>query len=344
MQVFAAGVALSLSAAFAAEKRTRETAGMRLLSPAGPVNLRTRPIQQGIIEAKPVPRGLGKVWDLIKRTAAEFMEDEALTHGAAIAYYALFSIAPLLLIVLAIAGLVFGHDAALTAMMNQLTGLVGQASAKMLQEMIEGASNKSSGTLATVIGAVTLLVTVSGAFGEIQSALNDIWKAEPRSGLTRLVRARLASLGLVLTLGFLMIVSLVVSAGLAALGGYMEARFSGAHAAMAVANFVISLLVLSVLFAAVYKILPDTPIAWRDVIVGSLVTALLFMIGKSLIGIYIARSHLASSYGAAGALIVVLAWIYYSAQIFLLGAEFTKVFAGRDIIIAQADHVLVGPE
>ena len=249
---------------------------------------------------------------------------------------ALFSIAPLLLIVLAIAGLVFGREAAFTAMMDQLSGLVGQASASMLQGMIEGAGNKSVGTLVTVVGAVTLLVTASGTFGEIRSALNDIWKAEPRSGLTRLVRARLAGLGLVLTLGFLMIVSLVVSAGLAVLGSYLETRFRGAHAAIAIANFVISLLVLSVLFAAVYKILPDTPIGWRDVAVGSLVTALLFTVGKSLIGIYIARSHLASSYGAAGAPIVVLAWIYYSAQIFLLGAEFTKVFARRDIAIAQS--------
>lgn len=284
---------------------------------------------------RPRPRGIGKVWDLLKRTFTGFMEDEALSHGAAIAYYALFSIAPLLLIVLAIAGLVFGHEGASAAMTNQLTGLVGTESAAMLQSMIESAGNKSSGTLATIIGAVMLLVTVSGAFGEIQSTLNDIWKAEARTGLTRLVRARLAGLGLVATLGFLMIVSLVISAGLAAIGTYLEGRFPGAHALMATANFVISVVVLALLFAAVYKILPDTPIAWRHVLVGAAVTALLFTAGKSLIGIYLARSHVASGYGAGGALIVLLAWIYYSAQIFLLGAEFTKAFSGRDLEVAR---------
>jgi membrane protein len=272
---------------------------------------------------------IGKIWGLIKDTFSGFMADEALSRGAAIAYFTIFSIAPLLIIVIAIAGMVFGHDAAQNAIVGQLGGLMGGQSAEALQSMIQSASNRSAGMVATMIGVGTLFLTASGAFGEIQSSLNTIWKAEPHAGLSRLVRARIAGLGLVVTLGFLMLISLVVSAGLTALDDYLKRVFPSAHLLMLAMNFVISLGLISFLFAAVYKILPDKPIAWRDVAVGAVATALLFTIGKSLIGLYIGSSNIASSYGAAGALILILVWVYYSAQIFLLGAEFTRAYAER---------------
>ena len=193
--------------------------------------------------------------------------------------------------------------------------------------MIQSASHQAAGIFATIIGIGTLLLTATGAFTEIQSALNAIWKAAPSMGFSELVRARLVSLGLVATLGFLMLVSLVVSAGLTALGSYLSDLFPGGRLVMSLLNSTISLVLISALFAAIYKILPDKPIAWRDVAVGSVITAILFTIGKSLIGLYIGSSGVASSYGAAGALLILLLWVYYSAQIFLVGAEYTRAYA-----------------
>src|SRR5437764_2409578 len=272
-----------------------------------------------------------KAWNLIKDTVSGFMANEALSRAAAIAYFTIFSIAPLLLVVIAIAGLVFGREAAQAAIMGQFSGLMGKGSGDALGSMLQSAGSQSqkSGTIATIIGLVTLLITASGAFGEIQSSLNKIWKAQPKAGLTRLVRARIASMGLVMTLGFLLVVSLAVSAGLAALGHWVEGVFPGAKVLMAVVSVVITLVLLSAVFAAIYKFLPDKPIAWRDVIVGAVATAILFTIGKSLIGIYIGRMNVAESYGTAGSLIVILLWIYYSTVTFLLGAEFTCVYAER---------------
>jgi membrane protein len=270
---------------------------------------------------------IGKAWPLIKDTASGFLADEALTRGAAIAYYTIFSIAPLLIIVIAIAGLAFGRDAAEGAIVGQLSGLMGEQSAAVLQS-IKSANNWNSGIPATIIGIATLLLTATGTFAEIQSALNAIWKTVPSATLSDLVRARLLSLGLVVTLGFLMLVSLVVSAALAALGSYLDYLFPGGRFLVVIVNFVLSLTMISVLFAAIYKVLPDKPIRWRDVAVGAVATALLFVLGKSLIGLYIGTSGATSSYGAAGALLIILLWVYYSAQIFLLGAEFTKAYAG----------------
>ena len=270
------------------------------------------------------------MWKLLKGTVASFLEDEALSRGAAIAFYTVTSLAPVLLIVIAIAGLVFGQDAAQNAITEQLTGLMGKQTADVLQSAVASAGEKSSGIVATVVGIVTLLATASGVFGEMQAALNKIWKAKPKSTtVSRLIRARAASLGLVAALGFLLTVSLVVSAGLTAVGNYLNSILPFGNLILSVLNFVVSLALMSVLFAAIYKVLPDRHIAWRDVIVGAIVTALLFTIGKSLIGLYLGSSAIASSYGAAGGLIILLFWVYYSAQIFLLGAEFTKVYATR---------------
>ena len=280
--------------------------------------------------AFPVPSSLRGIWHLLRDTVEGFIDDDALSRGASIAYYTLFSLAPVLLIAIAIAGLAFGPDAARGAIVDQLSGLMGGKSAEALQAMVESASDPKTGMMASIIGILAALITITGAFGEVQSALNAIWKAKSRrSTLSRLMRARLASLGLVVTSGFLLTVSLVVSAALAALSNYLKAVFPAAEFALQVADIVISGALLTGMFAAIYKVLPDTPIAWRDVIIGALVTAGLFEGGKYVIALYIGKSNVASSYGAAGALIILLLWIFYSAQIFLLGAEFTRAFARR---------------
>ena len=272
---------------------------------------------------------LGSTWTIAKETVMDFIEDDVLSRGASIAYFTVFSIAPILVICIAIAGLVFGQDAAQGAMVGQLNGLMGDQGAQAVQAMIASAGNKSSGIWATVIGVVTLLITATGVFGEMQSALNLIWKAEAPTGVTGILKARAAGLGLVATLGFLLLVSLVVSAALTALGGYLNSSIPGIKTILQVANAVVSFLMVSALFAAIYKILPDRKLRWKDMIVGAVATSLLFTIGKTLIGLYIGSSSVASSYGAAGALVIVLLWVYYSSLIFLLGAEFTKVWASH---------------
>ena len=270
------------------------------------------------------------MWTLLRNTVVNFIADEALSRGAAIAFYTVTSIAPILLIVVAVAGLAFGRDAAEGAITAQLSGLMGEQTAALLQGAVANSSNKSSGTLATVIGILTVIATASGVFSEMQSGLNTIWKAKPEgSAVTRLIRARAASLGLVASLGFLLIVSLAVSAALTALGDYLNTVVPFGKLIASALNTVLSIALLSVLFAAIYKTLPDRPIAWRDVLTGAVGTAVLFTIGKSLIGWYIGSSAVGSTYGAAGGLIVLLLWVYYSAEIFLLGAEFTKTYAER---------------
>ena len=277
-----------------------------------------------------VAQAIRQSWQIIKDTAYGFIADEALSRGAAIAFYAATSLAQVLLIVIAIAGLAFGQDAAQNAITGQLSGLMGDQTAQVLQTAIASASNKSSGTVATLVGLFTLILTASGAFGEMQSALNTIWKAEPSgTAIIRLIKARALSLGLVAALGFLLLASLVVSAALTAFGNQLNAVLPFGRIIISSINLVVSFVLLSVLFAAIYKILPDRPLAWGDVVLGAVVTTVLFMAGKSLIASYIGSSAAVSSYGAAGALIAVLLWVYYSAQIFLLGAEFTKAHANH---------------
>jgi len=271
-----------------------------------------------------------ELWTMLKKTMLSFIEDEALSRGAAIAFYTVTSIAPVLLIVVAIAGLVFGREAAENAISAQLSGLMGEQTADVLQSAVASAADTSSGVWATLIGIATLIATASGVFGEMQSSLNAIWKTRPHgTTVSRLIQARAISLGLVAALGFLLIVSLAVSAGLTAFVDYLDAMMPVGTLILPVLNFIVSLALLAILFAAIYKVLPDRRLHWRDVIVGAVVTAVLFTIGKSLIGWYLGSSAVASSYGAAGGLIVLLLWVYYSVQIFLLGAEFTKIFASR---------------
>ncbi len=256
-------------------------------------------------------------WKMLKDTVLAFISDEALSRGAAIAFYTVTSIAPVLLIVIAIAGLAFGRDAAQNAITEQLSGLMGQQTAEVLQTAVASAASKSSGVVATIIGIITLMVTASGVFGEMQTALNVIWKAKPEgTTVSRLIRARAASLGLVAALGFLLMVSLVVSTVLMAFGNYLNSILPFGQVILTVLNVIVSLVLISFLFAAIYKVLPDRNLEWGDVVVGAIVTGVLFTIGKSLISWYIGSSALASSFGAAGALIVLLLWVYYSAQIF----------------------------
>ena len=273
---------------------------------------------------------LSEPWLMLRQAVFSFIEDGALSRGAAIAFYTVTSIAPVLLIVIAIAGLAFGREAAQNAVSLQLSGLMGQQTADVLQSAITSASGKSSGMLATIIGIASLVVTASGVFSEMQSALNAVWKVESKATtLSRLLRTRAIGFGLVAALGFLLIVSLAVSAGLAAFGDYLDSIAPIGKLVLKILNFTFSLALLAVLFAAIYKVLPDRRLQWRDVIIGAFVTAVLFTVGKTLIGWYLGSSAIGSSYGAAGGLIVLLLWVYYSVQVFLLGAEFTKIYANR---------------
>ena len=269
--------------------------------------------------------------ELTKLAVVGWMDDYAASMGAALAYYAIFSMAPLLVISIALAALVFGHEAAQTEIMEQLQALVGPEGAQAAQSMLASAQSPKSGAIATVLSIIMLLIGATTVFGEIESDLNRVWKAPVRTktGLWGLLRSRVLSLGLVVSVGFVLLVSLIVSAALAAFGKFWSGWFGGVEALLQIANLVLSIAVFTVLFGLMYKVLPRKPIAWRDVWIGAGITALLFSLGKFLIGLYIGRSAIASAYGAAGAVLVLLIWAYYSAQIFLLGAEFTRAYAER---------------
>jgi membrane protein len=271
---------------------------------------------------------LKQLWIATRRSAEAFVDNGDLSRGAAIAFYAITSIGPVLLIVVAVAGLVFGEEAARGALMGKLHDAMGEQAAGFLQTAIGSASNHKSGWLATSIGVVSLIVTASGVFGEMQTALNAIWRAKPEGdSVTRLIKARLTSLTLVVTLGFLLLVSLVIGAAIATVGQMLNGIMPFTEVLLHLLNFAVSLALLSAIFMAIYKILPDTHLRWRDTIIGALVTALLVTIGKMAIGIYLGTTGIASSFGAAGSVLASLLWVYYSAQIFLYGAEFTRALA-----------------
>lgn len=269
--------------------------------------------------------------DLSKAAFRNWRGDFAPSMGAALAYYTVFSIAPLLVITIAVAGLVFGQEFAQSAILDQARSLVGDNGTEAIEGMLAGAQRPKEGAIASILGVVALLIGATTVFGELETNLNRIWKAEqPKvSGAWRFARTRLLSFGLILAVGFLLIVSLIVTVMLATLGRYWAGWLGGMEAVLQVVNFVVPVAVITVLFAMIYKFLPNVAIRWRDVWIGALVTSLLFALGKFLIGLYIAKAGVGSTYGAAGALVALLVWVYYSAQIFLLGAEFTKVFAER---------------
>ncbi len=267
---------------------------------------------------------------LCKQAVATWIDDYAPSMGAALAYYTLFSIAPLLLIVISIAGLVFGPDAARGQIFAELRELMGDEGAAAAQGLLQSVNKPAQGVLGTTVGVVLLGVGAISVFGELQNSLDRIWRAPGRaggSGVWTLVRTRLLSFGMVLGVGFLLVVSLVASAAVAAVGKFSAPLFGAWVVVAELLNLALSFAVVTATFAMIYKIIPRVPIGWRDVWIGAAVTALLFAIGKSLIGLYLGRSTFASGYGAAGSLVVLLVWMYYSAQIFLLGAEFTKAYA-----------------
>ena len=269
-------------------------------------------------------------YQLAKKSIDAWIDDYAPSMGAAISYYTVFSIAPLLLIVIAVAGLVWGRDAVQGEIVGQLQGLIGQEGATGVQALIESANKPAKGIVATAISVGILVVGATTVFAELQSALDRVWDvppAEKASGIWATLRARLLSLGFILGLGFLLAVSLVFSAGVAAFGNWTTGLVPGWEFLLQGINILLSLTISTVLFALIFKLMPQAKVSWRDVWVGAIVTAVLFEIGKSLIGLYIGKSAVTSSFAAAGSLVVLLVWVYYSAQIFLLGAEFTWVFA-----------------
>jgi membrane protein len=267
---------------------------------------------------------------LMKQAAAAWVEDRAPTMGAALAFYSAFSLAPLLIIVIALAGAAFGEQATRDAIVGQLATLVGPAGAQAIQELLKGAQEKVTGFVATAIGLFTMLVGATTILVELQDDLDYIWQAPRRPGNTFLtiLRARVVSLGLILGIGFLLLISLVVNGAIAASQAYLASYFPGTALVLLQAwDYAFSVAAVTILFAMLYKWLPNVSIAWSDVWTGALTTAVLFSAGRIAIGVYLGRGAIASAYGAAGTLIVLLLWLYYSAQVLLLGAEFTCLHA-----------------
>jgi membrane protein len=263
--------------------------------------------------------------------ARAWWNDDAVRLGASLAYYTLFAIAPILLVATAIAGMVFGAEAVRGEIVGQLDDLIGREGATAVQGLIEGASQRRAGIIATVLGSVTFVVAATGAFLELQVALNTIWRVEVKPGvnLKAFLMDRIRSFGLVVAIGFLLLVSLSVTAALAALHTWLTRLSPNLPLMWTVVSMVASLAVTTGLFALLFRFLPDVRLRWRDVTTGALVTAVLFTVGQQFIGWYLGQSSTASSFGAAGSIMILLLWVYYSCQILLFGAEFTRVYAMR---------------
>jgi len=270
-------------------------------------------------------------FSMLKQTVAEWQRDKVSRLAAALAYYTTFSLAPVLIIVIAIASFLFEQSTVQANIVEQLQGLLGESGAQLVEEMLTSKSQSSDGLWATIISVGLLVLGASGLFIQLQDALNTVWNVVPRkdAGIWKLVRDRLLSFGMLLVIGFLLLVSLIVSAGLAAVSNLFGDTLLGWSLGWQILNAVVSFGIIALLFGLIYKILPDADISWRDVRVGAAMTALLFTLGKVLIGLYLGNSSVASAYGAAGSFVVLLLWIYYSAQILLFGAEFTQVYANR---------------
>jgi membrane protein len=269
-------------------------------------------------------------WQVVRKSVQAWNDDYAPSMGAALAYYTTFSLAPLLIIVIAVAGLVFGQEAARGEIVFQLGGLVGEEGAKAVEELLKSASRPGSSLLASIVGFATLLIGATSVFAELQSSLDRIWRVpapQQSFGVLALLRARLLSFGMVVAMGFLLLVSLVIGAALSALDKWSGAMIPGSAVLLSLLNIAFGFVVTTLLFAVAYRILPRVKVAWADVWIGAVVTSALFTIGKYLIGLYLGRAGISSGFGAAGSLVIILVWVYYSAQIFLLGAEFTWVFA-----------------
>lgn len=271
------------------------------------------------------------IFRLLKQTFKEWQKDKASRLAAALAYYTVFSLAPLLIIAIAIAGAIFGEEAARGEIVGQIQGLVGKQGAEIIETAIENANKPDVSNVASIISIIFLLFGASGVFAQLQEALNTVWevKPKPQQGILNFVRKRFLSFSAVLGIGFLLLVSLIVSALLSTLNNYMSGFLPGLDLLWQILNLAIAFGVITLLFALMYKFLPDVKIAWNDVWVGAIITTILFIIGKFLLGLYIGRGSFGSTYGAAGSLVIILAWVYYSAQILFFGAEFTQVYARK---------------
>ncbi len=287
-------------------------------------------------------------WSLLKQTVAEWQRDKVSRLAAALAYYTTFSLAPVLVIAIAVASFLFEQSTVQTRIVEQLQGLLGDNGAELVTEMLTGSQAQSdSGFWATIISVVLLIVGASGLFVQLQDALNTVWNVVPKKdeGLRKLVRDRFLSFGMVLVIGFLLLVSLMLSAVLSAVSGMFGDVLPGFAWGWQLLNAAVSFGVITLLFGLIYKILPDAEISWGDIWIGAAMTALLFTIGKALIGLYLGNSSVASAYGAAGSFVVLLLWIYYSAQILLFGAEFTQVYANRfGSRIRPDEHATFAPD
>jgi len=271
------------------------------------------------------------VWALLGETAVAWYEDRAPRLGAALAFYTVFALAPGLIFIIALAALLLGKEAAQGQIINEVQDLIGAAGAHAIEAAIESARSAGGSLVATSLGVLTLLFGLWGVFGELQDALNTIWgvTTRPGRGVIGAIKERFWSFTMVIGIGFLLLVSLAASAWLAAAGTFFAQLSPLPPTVMETANALLSFVIITVMFAVIYKLLPDVRIGWRNVWIGAAVTALLFTVGKSLIGLYLGRSTVASVYGAAGSLVVILLWIYYSAQVVFFGAEFTKVYSRR---------------
>ena len=287
---------------------------------------------------------LGNAWELLRETFSEWQQDKASRLAAALSYYTIFSLPPLLLIAVAVAGFFLGRQAVRQELLEQISSVMGEAGAQAVGVMLDGAGwDTGASTLATIVGVATLLFGATGAFAQLQEALNTIWDVTPKPdiGLWGTVRSRLLSFSMVLVVAFLLLIALALSTALTAAGTYLETLLPGLVVLARILDLVLSFAVIALLFAAMYKVLPDVEIAWGDVWIGAAATAFLFTLGKYLLGLYLGRSGASSAYGAAGALILILLWIYYSAQILFLGAEFTQVYARRyGSRIVPAEHAV----
>jgi len=283
-----------------------------------------------MISASGKPLTFARLGTMLKQAGTAWLDDYAASMGAALAYYTIFSLAPLLLLVIAVAGLVFGADAAQGHIVSQLRGVIGEEGAVAVQGLLKSASHPGQSVLASIVSVVTLIIGATSVFVELQSALDRIWRAPAVAqggGVRELLRTRLHSLGLVVSIGFLLLVSLVLSAIITALGTWWGAWFGGWAIVLQIVNQSVSFAVITALFAMMYRILPRVSVGWGDVWIGSAATALLFTVGKFAIGAYLAKAGVSSGFGAAGSIVLLLVWVYYSSQLFLFGAEFTWVYA-----------------
>jgi membrane protein len=297
--------------------------------------------EPGAAIAAPRKKTLGKrralamnikaVWQLLTETFHQWNEDKPFQLAAALSYYTVFSLAPLLIIAIAVAGLVFGREATQSQIMNTMQGLVGPQGAQAIQAMIQNASTPNSGLFATIVGLVTLLLGAGGVVGQLQDSLNTIWGVVPKPdlGFKGQLRTRFISFAMVLGIGFLLLVSLVVSAGLTAFLQFVGGASVGESIVWHGVEMLVSFGFTTLLFALIYKVLPDVYMAWKDVWIGAAMTSLLFTLGKFLIGLYLGKSSVTSAYGAAGSFVVILLWVYYSSLVFFFGAEFTQAYATR---------------